>query len=286
MQMNKVILVVFFLLAIITAQSQVRVGLWEPYYKGNTKKSVFFTGNSLEDYTGSSNEHGTAVGYILTINNPNLEIYHAGFVPTTQYLTESGVLSLTVEKRLQNLKSEYDCWNRFVTQTVAWFKKEKVKIVNMSFGNSAVIFAENNPNLGHTYAERLKVAREWMTHFQNAFDKAFKSAPEILFIVAAGNDELDVEESFDVPAISSESNVLCIGALSKDGRRKISNYGKQIDIYIPAEDVEWVDAEGNKQYSSGTSLAVPQIANKAVLKLAENPKISVAKLKEFLISKS
>ncbi|WP_296142829.1 S8 family serine peptidase [uncultured Flavobacterium sp.] len=283
--MHKITLVL--LVSIVSmAHSQVKVGLWEPYYKGNTKKSVFFTGTSLEDYTGNSNEHGTAVGYILTKDNPNLEIYHAGFTPTTQYLTESGILSMTVEERRQNLRSEYECWERFVRQTVAWFKKEKVKLVNMSFGNSAVIFAENNPNLGYTDAERIKVAREWMQHFQKAFDKAFKTAPEILFIVAAGNDELDVEESFDVPAISRESNVLCIGALSKNGSRKISNYGKQVDIYIPSEDIEWIDIEGNKQYNSGTSLAVPQIANKAVLKLAESPKISVAKLKKFLMSKS
>ncbi|RZK06341.1 MAG: hypothetical protein EOO43_21825, partial [Flavobacterium sp.] len=62
----------------------------------------------------------------------------------------------------------------------------------MSFGNSALIFAENNQNLGYNDTERLKAAQEWMRHFQQAFDNAFKGAPEILFIVAAGNDEMDI----------------------------------------------------------------------------------------------
>lgn len=275
----------FLLLTINMIQSQVKVGFWEPYYKGKTKESVFFTGKSLEKYAGKSSEHATAVSYILTNNIPAIEIYHAGFTPTTQYLTESGILNMSVEQRRENLKSEYEYWQRFVKQTVAWFKKRKVKVVNMSFGNSAIIFAENNPNLGYTDAERLIAAREWMKHFQDAFDQAFKTAPEILFIVAAGNDELDVEESFDVPAKSEQSNVLCIGALSQDGTKKISNYGKQIDIYIPAENLEWIDAEGNKHYDSGTSLAVPQITRSAVLKLATNPKMSVSKLKKALLPK-
>lgn len=73
--------------------------------------------------------------------------------------------------------------------------------------------------------------------FPNSFDEAFKTAPEVLFIVTVGNDELDVEEIFGVPAISSEFNVLCRDALSKVVTRKISNYGKQVDIYILAEDV-------------------------------------------------
>jgi len=276
----------FFLFTIGSVQAQIETGLWEPYYKGKTKKSVFFTGKSIEKFTGNSDEHGTAVGFILTQNaEKSMEIYHAGFTPTTKYLRETGILAMTVEERRKNLDSEYKYWELFVRETVNWFKKQKVKVVNMSFGNSALIFAENNQNLGYNDTERLKVAQEWMHHFQQAFDNAFKSAPEILFIVAAGNDEMDMQSSFDVPGLSQEPNVLCVGALSKDGKRKISNYGDAVDVYIPAEDIEWVDAEGKKQYDSGTSLAVPQITKKAIMLLTKNPKMSIATLKRKLISK-
>lgn len=276
----------FLLFTIETAQAQIKIGLWEPYYKGETKKSVFFKENALEKCTVNSDEHGRAVGFVLTQNaEKSMEIYHAGFMPTTKYLRETGISAMTVEERRKNLDSEYNYWELFVTETIGWFKKQKVKVVNMSFGNAALIFAENNQNLGYNDAERIKTAQEWMRHFQQAFDNAFKSAPEILFIVAAGNDEMDMQSSFDVPGLSQEPNVLCVGALSKDGKRKISNYGDAVDVYVTAEDIEWIDAHGKKRYDSGTSLAVPQITKKAVMLLTKNPKMSMEALKLKLISK-
>lgn len=268
----------------MAVQSQVKIGLWEPYYNGEAKKSVFFDGKSLKESSTDTDEHGAAVSFVLLQDTSNvIEIYHAGFKPTSRYLREAGILEMTVEEREKNLPSEYEYWQQFVKQTVSWFKKQKVRVVNMSFGNSAAIFAENNPNLAHDEQKKLQAAQEWMRHFQQAFDEAFKSAPEILFIVAAGNDEMDMRESFDVPGLSDQPNVLCVGALSKDGKRKISNYGDAVDIYIPAEDIEWIDSLGQKHYDSGTSLAVPQITKRAALLLSKNPKMKVIDLKNALL---
>ena len=280
--MNKFILA-FTIFFITDLKSQIKVGLWEPYYKGKTEKSVFFNGKNLEDFSGDADEHGMAVGYVLNQNlEDKIKLYHAGFTPTTRYLRESGILLMSIEERKKNLTKEHEYCKRFAIETVAWFKKQKVKVVNMSFGNSATIFAENNLNLGNNVAERLAVAEDWMRKFQQSFDEAFKSAPDILFVVAAGNDELDMQESFDVPGLSEEPNVICIGALDKKGLKRISNYGKQIDIYVIAEDVEWIDSKRQKHYDSGTSLAVPQITRKAIFQLIKTPKISSINLKKMI----
>ncbi len=127
---------------------------------------------------------------------------------------------------------------------MVWFKKQKVWVVNVSFGTSATTFAENNQNFGNTSAECFAAARTWMLHFKASFDRAFRSAPEILFVIAAGNDEENMEKSIDVPALVNLPNVMCVGALRKDGKRTISNFGKRIDVYLPAENVVWMDTAG------------------------------------------
>lgn len=284
--MNKKLLItVYFLTAFLLGIAQIKVGLWEPDYSGKSKQSVFFTGDSLKPYQDKKNgEHGTAVGFVLLdgLAANKFQLFHAGFVPLSQQLKETGIMDLTVENRKNNLPSEYDYYSRFAIYTVAWFKKQQVKVVNMSFGTSATIFAENNQNLGITDVARLTAARIWMLHFKDSFESAFRSAPEILFVVAAGNDEEDMEQSIDVPALVSLPNVLCVGALSKDGKRTISNFGKRVDVYLPAEDVVWKDAAGKLHTGTGTSLAVPQITRKAIGQLIRNPKLSAKELKAFL----
>jgi hypothetical protein len=227
-----------------------------------------------------------AVGYTLTNGIQNYALYHAGFTPLTAQLKQAGILSMTVAQRKEHLPEEYRYYKAFAIETVKWFRKQKVKVVNMSFGTSASIFAENNLNLGTTPEERFAAAKQWMQEFKKSFEQAFASAPEILFVVAAGNDEEDMEQSFDVPGLAHLPNVLCIGALSKEGNRIISNPGKFVDIYIPAEDVQWIDSTGNKHIDTGTSLAVPLIVKQAVVLLQEDARLKPEAIKRKLIEKN
>ncbi|MDI3318968.1 S8 family serine peptidase [Pinibacter soli] len=275
----------FFILAfaMLQAHSQTRVGLWEPYFNGNIQASVFFNGTVLEKNTHAADEHGMAVVYTLTKGMNKYSLYHAGFTPLTAQLKQAGILNMTVAQRKEHLNEEYRYYKTFALETVKWFRKQKVKVVNMSFGTSASIFAENNLNLGNTPEERFLAAKQWMQEFKKSFERAFASAPEILFVVAAGNDEEDMEESFDVPGLAKLPNVLCVGALSKDGKRIISNRGKAVDIYVPAEDVEWIDSNGDKHIDTGTSLAVPVVVKQAVTLLQKDSKLISEAIKKKLI---
>lgn len=224
-----------------------------------------------------------AVGYVLNKNvKTNIEIYHAGFVPITQNLQQTGVLELSVAERKKHLLHEYAYYRQFASQTVAWFKAQNVRVVNMSFGTSASIFAENNFNIGVTDTARLLAARTWMAHFKDSFKAAFLSAPNILFVVAAGNDEEDMEQSVDVPGLVDLPNVLCVGALATDGKKTISNFGKRVDIYLPAENMQWIDDKGVVHLDTGTSLAVPQVTAKAVQQILKKPSVTAAQLKKIL----
>lgn len=278
----------FFLSATVLLQTraQTRIGLWEPYFNGDVKASVFFNGETLEKNTHPADEHGMAVGHTLTNGMQNYFLYHAGFTPLTAQLKHAGILNMTVTQRKEHLAEEYRYYKAFATETVKWFRHQKVKVVNMSFGTSASIFAENNLNLGDTPKERFIAAKQWMQEFKKSFEQAFASAPEILFVVAAGNDEEDMEESFDVPGLAHLPNVLCVGALSKDGKRIISNRGKFVDIYVPAEDVEWIDSTGKKHFDTGTSLAVPIVVKQAVALLQKDGKLKPEAIKKSLIEQN
>lgn len=284
--MKHVNLFILALIILVQSHAQTRVGLWEPYFNGNVKASVFFNGTTLEQNTLAADEHGMAVGYTLTNGMNNYSIYHAGFTPLTAQLKQAGVLNMTVTQRKEHLPEEYRYYKAFAIETVKWFRKQKVKVVNMSFGTSASIFSENNLNLGNTPEERFAAAKQWMQEFKKSFEVAFASAPEILFVVAAGNDEEDMEQSFDVPGLARLPNVLCVGALSKDGKRIISNRGKFVDIYFPAEDVEWLDSTGKKHIDTGTSLAVPLVVKQAVELLQEDTKLKPEAIRKKLIEKN
>ena len=312
-------LLVIFILSINIAHAQIRIGLWEPAINLTEKqKSVFLNpkekinnidddGNGIVDdifgvsftdsgyLAGEKNwahnkqqnnltEHGWAVYQILSKSLTNFKIVHAGFTPLTQHLKETGILNLSTQERKNNLAAEYEYYKNFAAQTVAYFIKQKVQIVNMSFGTSATIFAENNLNLGNTDEERKNAAKLWMQQFLQSFTNAFATAPNILFIVAAGNDGENMDSAYDVPGLVDLPNVICVGALNQQCQpAEFSNNGKRIDIWAIGEEVTIKNEKGNKKKYSGTSIAVPAITNAATKILQKNKHISAAAVKKILI---
>ncbi|MBK7884751.1 MAG: S8 family serine peptidase [Chitinophagaceae bacterium] len=164
-----------------------------------------------------------------------------------------------------------------------YFIKQKVRIVNMSFGTSASIFAENNLNLGNTLDERKEVAKVWMENFVQSFKKAFEAAPYILFVIASGNDGEDMDSAYDVPGLVDLPNVVCVGALNHQcAPADFTNTGKRIDVYALG-DIKLLDETNSLQHYLGTSIAVPRVTNAAAKILQKNKKLSAEKLKKILI---
>jgi len=71
---------------------------------------------------------------------------------------------------------------------VDFFKQQGVRVVNMSWGGSvkAIEGALELCNIGKTPDERKTIARDYFDIQKDALTKAFASAPEILFVTAAG----------------------------------------------------------------------------------------------------
>jgi subtilisin family serine protease len=159
---------------------------------------------------------------------------------------------------------------------VDFFKREGVRVVNMSWGGDVkdIERALELCNIGKDPQERKTIAREYFDIAKDALTKAFASAPDILFVTAAGNSNADASFTEDIPAGIVLPNLLAVGAVDKAGdEASFTSYGPTVVVDANGYQVESVIPGGEKLAESGTSMAAPQVANLAAKILAVNPKL-------------
>jgi len=160
---------------------------------------------------------------------------------------------------------------------VDFFKRNHVRVVNMSWGGSVKDIEEQLElcNIGNTPDERKAIARDYFEIGKAALTKAFASAPDILFITAAGNSNEDASFSENIPAGISLPNLMTVGAVDKAGdEASFTSYGPTVAVHANGYQVESVIPGGDKLAESGTSMASPQVANLAAKILAVNPRLT------------
>jgi subtilisin family serine protease len=126
------------------------------------------------------------------------------------------------------------------------------------------------------------------TQYSRALEDAIRAAGEqgILFVAAAGNNGTDNDKRAHYPSNYDLPNVISVAAMDRtDSITSFSNYGvKTVHIAAPGRDIvsTWI---GNAyREASGTSMAAPHVSGVAGLVLANEPNLSVAKLRERLLS--
>ena len=114
------------------------------------------------------------------------------------------------------------------------------------------------------------------------FRKMALKHSEILFIVSAGNDGVNIDEEPLFPASFSLKNMIVVTSSNNFGKlAKGSNWGKNsVDLMVPAERVEVIDHRGVKMKASGSSYAVPRIAALAARLWSKNPKWTINEIKK------
>jgi len=122
--------------------------------------------------------HGTHVAGITMAGNPYARLVNARLEFDYKLLPDPCPTRELVEKNARNAMAFVD-----------FFRKNGVRVVNMSWGGTAkdVERALELCNIGKTPEERRAIAREYFDLQKNGLQAAFASAPEILFVAAAGN---------------------------------------------------------------------------------------------------
>lgn len=218
--------------------------------------------------------HGTHVAGIASKGNPEAKIMAARL--TFPYE------NIPAPPTLENSEN----WSKMYKNTVQYFKDNHVKVVNMSWGYSQnsyeALLAMNG--VGENEEERKALAKKLFTIEKDALYAAIKDASEILFVVAAGNANNDVDFANNIPTGLKLPNLLVVGAVDIEGKETdFTTMGKGVDVYSNGYEVESYIPGGELRKYSGTSMAAPQVVNLAAKIWAVNPDLSVAEVKDLIV---
>lgn len=219
-------------------------------------------------------EHGTHVAGIALAGNPFARLVVAR-IEFGHTLKPDPCPSLELSQR--------DAAN---AQTVVdFFRRQGVRVVNMSWGgNVGDIEGElEQCGIGKTPDERKALARTLFDTMKQGLQRAFASAPEILFVAAAGNSNADASFTEDTPADIVLPNLLSVGAVDLAGdEASFTSYGPTVKVHANGYQVESYLPGGMRVALSGTSMAAPQVANLAAKLLAVNPALTPVALVDVI----
>jgi len=142
-----------------------------------------------------------------------------------------------------------------------YISKQDIKIVNLSLGG--------------------KHEKGW-----DSFQNAVNMHPEILVIIAAGNQGYDLDKGEPLyPAFYKLPNVLVVGSLDITlNISKLSNWGAEtVDLAVIADPVNGFGFDGRPAMLRGSSFAAPRISALASKILALNPHFKGQELKTEII---
>lgn len=225
----------------------------------------------LSFYGGFS--HGTHVAGIVADGNPAIKVLGARM--TWDYRTLPNAPS--------RQRSEFTA--QMYRDTVAYFKRNGVKVVNMSwrYNSSAYEGLLTLHGIGKDEQDRKRIANEYFKIERDALYDAIRQAGDILFICGSGNENNDANFSEYIPASFDLPNLITIGAVDSEGKRtSFTTEGRSVDFYANGFEVESFVPGGDRLKFSGTSMASPQVANLAAKLLTINPKLKPAELVQLI----
>ena len=160
---------------------------------------------------------------------------------------------------------------------VDWFRANHIRVVNMSWGGGPQDYevALEKNGMGKDAADRKAIAAKLFQIDREGLYNAIKSAPEILFICAAGNADSNSSFSEFIPASFKLPNMLTVGAVDQAGdEASFTSYGPTVLVDANGYQVESVVPGGAKLRMSGTSMASPNAVNLAAKLIALDPKLT------------
>lgn len=125
-------------------------------------------------------------------------------------------------------------------------------------------------------------------NFENYSKKMYniiKNNPNVLFVCAAGNSNLNLDENKLYPCSYKADNIMTVGAIDSKGViSNVSGYGKKVDVLAPGVNVKVCLPENDIDYLEGTSISTAIVSGEAALILSINKNLTSSQIKEIIIS--
>jgi subtilisin family serine protease len=209
--------------------------------------------------------HGTHVAGIAARGNPAARIVVAQF-----YDSLPDIPFAPTEEWANKFKADFQ-------QVGDYFRINNVRVVNMSWGDDV---AEIEQWLTKTSTEKDPAARKQFASviykiWREAVENAIRSAPNTLFVCAAGNSDSNAGFLGDVPASLHLPNMIAVGAVDQAGEEtSFTSYGDTVIVDADGFQVESYVPGGTRLKFSGTSMASPNVVNLAAKLIALDPSLT------------
>ena len=120
------------------------------------------------------------------------------------------------------------------------------------------------------------------------FEAAARAHPEMLFVVSAGNNGADIDETPVWPAALVLDNLLTVTSSDATGLpARGSNWGREsVDLAVPAEEVPVTGFDGRVREASGSSYAAARVSALAACLLAAHPEWTVPELRSAILDRA
>jgi subtilisin family serine protease len=213
----------------------------------------------------SNYSHGTHVAGIVSRGNPAVRLAVGRLT-----FDWHNIPMAPSEKLSRRNAADYQAY-------VNWFRSHHIRVVNMSWGGGREedeAALEKN-GIGKNAAERKALAMKLFAIERNGLYDAIRSAPDILFICAAGNADSNSSFNEMIPASFKLPNLLTVGAVDQTGdEASFTSYGPTVQVDADGYQVESVLPGGYKVRFSGTSMASPNAVNLAAKLIALDPNLT------------
>ncbi len=219
--------------------------------------------------------HGTHVAGIAVAGNPFALVY-----PVAMHWSHASAPPKPTEAIARAYATNY-------RRIVESFKSAGVRVVNMSwrYGPGFYEWALAFHGMGKDGEDRKNIARSLFGIERDALKAAIQSAPAILFVAGAGNEDNSADFVEYIPAGFDLPNLMTAGAVDQAGDETgFSSFGTTVVVHANGFEVESFIPGGERLKLSGTSMAAPQVTNLAAKLFALDPKLSATQAKAMILA--
>lgn len=240
--------------------------------------------------------HGTHVAGIIASIAPDSRMMSARVFPDTPPSTQAAetVELLSSTKGIADFfyKLLANISNATFQKAASYLQEQRIDVANYSLGVSLQMIARaslglqgvKEPTEAQISAETIKIYNQ----YEPVGKKWIGSAPNTLFILAAGNDGTNNDKLPAFPANIRMPNSITVAATQDFSQlAEFSNVGlKAVDVAAPGVAIRSSVPSLNNQQTlpmSGTSMAAPYVAGLAARIKDINPKLNPSEIKQILI---